>query len=50
MRLSIVARDPDAGQLGVTTHTGYLAVGDQPRWRLLWERIRSGGPADPTMG
>ena len=50
MTLSIVARDPDAGQLGVTTHTGYLAVGDQPRWRLLWERIRPGGPTDPTMG
>jgi|GEM_PF-568207 hypothetical protein len=50
MTLSIIARDPDTGQLGVATHTGYLAVGDHPRWRLLWKRIRSGGPADSTMG
>jgi hypothetical protein len=50
MTLSNIARDPDTGQLGVATHTGYLAVGDHPRWRLLWKRIRSGGPADSTMG
>ncbi len=32
MTLSIVARDPDTGQVGVAVHTGYLAVGQRVPW------------------